>query len=98
MKEQQSKVAMKYFKKYNKYDLLGNYGICYLADAELKVYFDLEDYDKIKDYCWYKNTNGYLSSDFNNQKLLLHRLVLLDSIVLAILTGMIAKMITEKAI
>ena len=33
MKEQQSKVAMKYFKKYNKYDLTNNYGICYLADT-----------------------------------------------------------------
>ena len=59
MKEQQSKVAMKYFKKYNKYDLTNNYGICYLADTGLKTYFDLEDYDLIKDILWKTDEYGY---------------------------------------
>lgn len=59
MKEQQSKVAMKYFKKYNKYDLSGDYGVCYLADTELKVYFDLEDYDLIKNILWKTDECGY---------------------------------------
>ena len=38
-------------KKYNIYDLSGEYGIGYTRKGE-KFYFDLEDYDKIKDYCW----------------------------------------------
>ena len=37
-------------KKYNSYDLSGEYGIGYTSKGK-KFYFDLEDYDKIKDYC-----------------------------------------------
>lgn len=66
-------------KKYNTYDLSGEYGIGYTSKGE-EFYFDLEDYDKIKDYCWYKNANGYLLADSNRQKYLLHRLVLLDEL------------------
>ena len=46
-------------KKYNTYDLTGEYGIGYTTKGE-EFYFDLEDYDKIKDICWYKNSDGYL--------------------------------------
>ena len=35
-------------KKYNTYDLSGDYGIGYTSKDE-EFYFDLEDYDKIKD-------------------------------------------------
>ena len=42
-------------------------------------YFDLEDYDKIKDYCWYFD-NRYLKardieSENPNKKIRMHRLV-----------------------
>ena len=37
--------------KYNTYDLSGEYGIGYTHNGE-EFYFDLEDYGKIKDYCW----------------------------------------------
>ena len=37
-------------KKYNTYDLSGEYGIGYTSNGDT-FYFDLEDYDKIKDYC-----------------------------------------------
>lgn len=46
-------------KKYNKYDLNGKYGIGYTNNGD-EFYFDLEDYDKIKDYCWNKGTDGYI--------------------------------------
>lgn len=36
-------------KKYNTYDLSGEYGIGYTEKGE-EFYFDLEDYDKIKNY------------------------------------------------
>ncbi len=42
-------------KKYNTYDLSGEYGIGYCHNTNTPFYFDLEDYDKIKDYCWYEH-------------------------------------------
>lgn len=48
-------------KKYNTYDLSGEYGIGYTSKGE-EFYFDLEDYDLIKDYCWYISDEGYVKS------------------------------------
>lgn len=47
----------------NKYDLSGNYGIGWTNNTNKEFYFDLEDYDKIKDYCWSEtqNESGYSS-------------------------------------
>lgn len=39
-------------KKYNVYDLSNEYGVGYCSNTNSEFYFDLEDYDKIKDYCW----------------------------------------------
>ena len=39
-------------KKENTYDLSGDYGIGWTSNTNQEFYFDLEDYDKIKDYCW----------------------------------------------
>lgn len=39
-------------KEYNKYDLSGEYGIGWTHNTGEEFYFDLEDYDKIKNYCW----------------------------------------------
>ena len=39
-------------KKYNDYDLSGTYGIGWTSNTNKEFYFDLEDYDKIKNYCW----------------------------------------------
>ena len=36
----------------NVYDLSGEYGIGYTLKGE-PFWFDLEDYDLIKDYCWH---------------------------------------------
>ena len=46
-------------KKYNKYDLTGEYGIGYTTKGE-EFLFDLEDYEKIKDYSWSINNRGYV--------------------------------------
>lgn len=63
-------------KKYNKYDLTGDYGIGYTSKGE-EFYFDLEDYDLIKDHCWYINARGYVVTQTDNDKqvLYLHRVV-----------------------
>jgi hypothetical protein len=39
-------------KKYNLYNLSGEYGIGWTSNTNKEFYFDLEDYNKIKDYCW----------------------------------------------
>ena len=63
-------------KKYNTYDLSGEFGIGYTSKGE-KFYFDLEDYDKIKNYCWYIDANGYICCHLpNKQYLYMHRYIL----------------------
>ena len=64
-------------KKYNKYDLTGEYGIGYSSNGK-EFYFDLEDYDKIKDYCWIVKNNYYVESHlpYSNACISLHRLVM----------------------
>lgn len=64
-------------KRYNTYDLTGEYGIGYTSNNK-EFYFDLEDYDKIKDYCWYIHKSGYVVSSNNDsrQTIKMHRLIL----------------------
>ena len=61
-------------KKYNIYNISGDYGIGYTNKGE-EFYFDLEDYDLIKDYCWCVNSDGYIICTINkfNKNLLFHR-------------------------
>lgn len=71
-------VASKVNRKYNKYDLSGEYGIGYDSKGR-EFYFDLEDYNKIKDYCWCINTQGYVVANIwknnKNDMILMHRLI-----------------------
>ena len=62
-------------KKYNSYNLSGEYGIGYTSKNE-EFYFDLEDYDKIKEYCWYIDKNGYVISCTAEEAILMHRLIM----------------------
>lgn len=67
-------------KKYNTYDLTGDYGIGYTSKGE-EFYFDLEDYDKIKDYCWYINESNYVRTRLDEyQQIYMHQLILPHSI------------------
>lgn len=63
-------------KRYNTYDLTGKFGIGYTSKGE-EFWFDLEDYDIIKDYCWYKDSKGYVvSTDRKTRKtILFHRII-----------------------
>lgn len=47
-------------RKENVYDLSGEYGIGWINNSNQEFYFDLDDYDKIKDYCWYESQYGYI--------------------------------------
>lgn len=68
--------SSKTHKKYNSYDLSGEYGIGYTLKGE-EFYFDLEDYDLIKDYCWFKDKDDYIIANSNKtcSMIRLHRLV-----------------------
>ena len=60
----------------NTYDLSGEYGKGYTQKGE-EFWFDKEDYELIKDYCW-RFTGGYLMSKNRNTKnnVFFHRLVM----------------------
>lgn len=64
-------------KKYNQYILDGEYGIGITSDGD-EFWFDLDDYDKIKNYCWSYNNQGYVVARDGNldQPIKLHRLVM----------------------
>ena len=46
----------------NKYDLSGKYGVGWATNSDQAFYFDLEDYDKIKNYYWYIEKSGYVKT------------------------------------
>lgn len=71
-------------KRRNVYDLSGEYGVGYDYKGR-EFYFDLEDYDLIKDYCWITANDGYIKATAhyddeygNDQKytVLMHRLIM----------------------
>lgn len=64
-------IQYKTHKKYNTYNLNGDYGIGYTRNGQ-KFLFDLEDYDLIKNYCWSIKNDGYVVSG----KTILSRLVM----------------------
>jgi len=82
-------------RKQNRYELNledehGLYGIGYCNNDDTAFYFDMEDYDKIKDFGWYssytaKNTNyyrpkaNYKDENGNKHTVNMHRLILGDS-------------------
>lgn len=65
-------------KRYNTYDLVSqDYGIGYTSKGE-EFWFDKEDYDLIRQYCWLYSKNGYLfaKEPNNDSYVYLHRIVM----------------------
>ena len=70
-------------KKYNEDNLDGQYGICYASNTHEEILFDLDDYEKIKDYCWkiekpgktYKRVSARSKED-SHSPIRLHRLIM----------------------
>lgn len=75
-KEVVKKIGIKN-KKTNNYDLSGEYGIGYTYNGRA-FYFDLEDYDLIKDYSWSMDKAGYVigSPSKNRKQIHLHVLIM----------------------
>lgn len=65
----------KFQRKYNRYNLSGEYGIGYTFKDE-EFFFDLNDYDLIKDYCWHKSDKGYIQTNINGKTVKMHRLIM----------------------
>ena len=62
-------------KQFNKYDLSGEYGIGYTSKGE-EFYFDLEDYDLIKEHCWHMDDKRYVKTHYQGKHVSLHRMIL----------------------
>ncbi len=69
--------ALNVRKKYNTYKLSENFGIGIASNCSEEFYFDLEDYDKIREYCWYKDfSNGYMKIKTPDDKwIYMHRFI-----------------------
>ena len=67
-------------KKNNLYDLSGEYGIGWTSNTNIEFYFDLEDYDKIKDYCWREEIDhsGYhfLATTINGKHIIMSWIII----------------------
>lgn len=63
-------------RKFNTYKLDGEYGIGFTENG-MEFYFDLEDYNKIKNYYWWVDSrDGYVIAYINNKAIQQHRLIL----------------------
>ena len=71
------KARRKIKQNFNTYDLTGEYGIGWTKNYE-EFYFDLEDYELIKNFYWYINANGYVqTNEHPTEKLLvMHHLIM----------------------
>lgn len=63
-------------KKTNKYFLDGKCGIGITSNTDKEFYFDLEDYEKIKNYCWFENNDGYIETNINGKTIKIHRMIM----------------------
>ena len=62
--------------KDNIYDLAGEYGIGWTTNTGQEFYFDLEDYDKIKDYHWYDNGDYVTCSPDGKKTIFMQNLIM----------------------
>jgi len=68
-------VAKEKHKKYNKYDLSGDFGVGYTTSGD-EFCFDLDDYDKIKNICWSMSKRNAVIGGFEGKSIKLHRLIM----------------------
>lgn len=70
--------------KHNKYDLISyDYGVGWTSNTNKEFYFDKEDYNLIKNYCWAENTYGYIKStyiDDNKRKAINMHVLIMNNI------------------
>lgn len=62
-------------RKYNDYEIQEDYVIMYTSKNEMFL-VDLEDFNKVKEICWHKNSNGYLVGEYMGKSVLLSRFIM----------------------
>ena len=67
--------SIKSAKKRNLYDIIDNYVVGFTSKGE-KFYFDLDDFEKVKKYCWHIDSEGYVTTNTNRSILRMHVLVM----------------------
>lgn len=60
---------------HNKYVFTEDFVIGYTNKGE-EFYFDLEDYELVKNYTWHINAQGYVETQRNKKKIRMHRLIM----------------------
>lgn len=64
----------------NKYEINGDYVIGYTSRHNNEFYFDLEDFDKIKQYYWIMDSKGNIICKDIKPRLSMHKLIMGDGI------------------
>ena len=66
--------------KENKYNLTGEYGIGWTSNTNKEFYFDLEDYDKIKNHTWSEGRlgegSGYARATIKGKQVMMHNFIM----------------------
>ena len=69
----------KFMRQYNQYEFKEDYVVGYTNNGD-SFYIDIDDYEKVKEYCWYKDKDGYFRTnvyrDGKRTALLLHDLIM----------------------
>lgn len=62
----------------NKYEFTDEYVIGYTSNTNKPFIFDIDDFEKVSQYHWYEETNGYIRSSGKSKedKIFLHRLIM----------------------
>jgi hypothetical protein len=74
----QRETASRNLRKNNLYHLFEDYGVGYTTNTNQIFYFDIEDFEIIKNFCWVENDQGYIVANPRNGKssyIRMHRLV-----------------------
>ena len=69
------KEAGQKLRKYNKYYYENDFMVGITSNTGNKFYFDKEDFNKIKELCWFETKQGYLQNKSGNKIIHFHRLV-----------------------
>jgi len=62
-------------KKRNKFNLFDEYGVLWTSNTNKKVYFDLEDADKILNHTWIEDGCGYIEASIDGKSVKMHQLI-----------------------
>lgn len=62
--------------KTNSYYIENGCGVGICSNTLSEFYFDINDYNKIKNYCWMEDTNGYIVTFSKRKCIYLHRLIM----------------------